>query len=82
MLFRTGGQCAPKDSVDGRRARFPDARRRLPGPDVPGTGVPRSPVQVETTIRVITSESLGMTVRVAGAQVPNYKRYDQSRSAA
>lgn len=47
VLFRAGGQRAPKVSLDGRRARFPDPRRRLAGFDVPGTGVPRPPVQVE-----------------------------------
>lgn len=46
VLFRAGGQRASEDPVDGRRARHPDARRRFPGPGVPGTGVSRSPVQV------------------------------------
>lgn len=50
VLSRASGQCASKVSIDGRRTRFPDVYWRFPGTHVPGTGVPRSPIQVEITL--------------------------------
>lgn len=81
MLFRAGGQRTPKDSVDRWHTWLPDARRRLPGPDMPGTGVPRSPVQVETITENATPPGWPF---VADAQVPiinDMIRADRQREA-
>jgi len=80
MLFRASGQRTSKDSVYRWHTWFPDIHRRLPGPDMPSTGVPRSPVQVET----IKNANPSGWPFAADAQVPiinDMIRADRQREA-